>query len=167
MLCHHFHRLVMWSLRWKSFTYRIQVTRTRKVVLIYFSNAVQCKSHLEWSEQKKVQKTDPQRSGNSGAIYILREIFEPFLAFWGFFGPFSPSDPSEWFKNHTFWNCDTKIMTKSINLGVDLFFKPGTTLRTAWAGAVLWILSPKSWRLLLRIVLKEQWRGRSGEGGGE
>ena len=54
-----------------------------------------------------------------------------FLPFWPLFGPFSSSDPSECFKNNTFWNWDTKTMTKNIDLWMDL--KPRTTREALWS----------------------------------
>ena len=43
-------------------------------------------------------------------------------------------------KNHTFWNWDTKPMTKRLELEVDHFFKPGTT----WKAVHVYIVNPRT-----------------------
>ena len=50
-------------------------------------------------------------------IYILRGIFEPF---WAIFGHFPPRIQEHYLKNHTFWNWETKTMTKSIDFNMDV-----------------------------------------------
>ena len=44
------------------------------------------------------------------------------------------------FLNHTFWNWDTKPMTKRLELEVDHFFKPGTT----WKAVHVYIVNPRT-----------------------
>ena len=64
--------------------------------------------------------------GPSGEF--LKPIFANF-AFLGRYWPFSQKAPTRWFKNHTFWNWDTKTVTKSIELEVDLFSNLGSAER--------------------------------------